>query len=188
MSQNEVTAGDLMSFMVATQTIQRYSSAFIIVFCLLCVFSLLWSSRCFVTFDLWLDVMLSYWLTVVSRSPKSQHVGICGLLHVISWLFRDIISTLTVVGYSLSLVRWRSTLCQMICETPLTAQQLSDNCWKHTFSLPISMFSALGVSHVMCCINLQYLLTYLTKHRTVWSLVDWLSCVYCSISRSLDQL
>ena len=27
MSQNEVTAGDLMSFMVATQTIQRYDSA-----------------------------------------------------------------------------------------------------------------------------------------------------------------
>ena len=51
-------------------------------------------------------------------------VGICGLLHVISWPFRDIVSTLTVVGHSLSLVRWRSTLCQLICETPLSAQQL----------------------------------------------------------------
>ena len=67
----------------------------------------------------------------------------------------------TVVGHSLSLVRWRSTLCQIICETLLSAQQLLDNCWKHTFSLPISTFSALGVSHVMHYINLRYLLTYL---------------------------
>jgi len=54
-------------------------------------------------------------------------------------------------------------LCQMICETPLLAQQPSDNCWKHTFSLPISTFSALLVSHVMRYINLRYLLllTYL---------------------------
>ena len=99
--------------------------------------------------------------TVVSCSPKSQHVGTYGLLHVISWPFRHIISTLTVVRHSLSLVRWRSTLCQMICETPLLAQQLSDSCWKHTFSLPIGTFSALGVSHVMRYINLHYLLTYL---------------------------
>jgi len=118
------------------------------------------------------ESVTSYWLTgvcsakrqctcptVVSRSPKSQHVGIytvC-MLHVISWPFRDIVSTLTVVGHSPSLVRWRSKLCQLICETP----QLSDNCWKHTFSLPISTFSALGVSHVMRYINLRYLLTYL---------------------------
>ena len=60
-----------------------------------------------------------------------------------------------------SWVRWRSTLCQLICETPLSAQQPSDNCWKHTFSLPISTFNALEVSHVMRYINLRYLLTYL---------------------------
>jgi len=66
--------------------------------------------------------------TAVSRSPKSQHIGICGLLHIISWPFRDIVSALTVVGHSLSLLRWRSTLCQLICETPLSAQQLWDNC------------------------------------------------------------
>ena len=99
--------------------------------------------------------------TVVSRSPRLQHVGICGLLHVItsSWPLRDIVSTLTVVGHSLLLVLWRSTLCQLICETPLSAQQLPDNCWKHTFSLPIRLFtfSALGVSHVMRYINLRYL-------------------------------
>jgi len=91
-------------------------------------------------------------------------VFICGLLTVISWPFRDIVSALTVVGHSPSLVRWRLTLCQIICETPLLAQQLSDNCWKHTFSLPISTFSALGVSHVMCYINLRYLLTYLLTY------------------------
>ena len=58
--------------------------------------------------------------------------------------------------------------CQMICETPLSAMQPSDNCWKHTFSLPISTFGALRVSHVMRYINLtlryvtlRYLLTYL---------------------------
>jgi len=59
--------------------------------------------------------------TVVSQSPKSQHVGIYSPLHVISWPFHDIVSALTVVGHSLSLVLRRSTLCQMICETPLSA-------------------------------------------------------------------
>ena len=49
----------------------------------------------------------------------------------------------------------------------LSAQQLSDNCWKHTFSLPISTFSALGVSHVMRYINLRYLLTYLLTFTAV---------------------
>ena len=61
-----------------------------------------------------------------------------------------------------------SAKCQLICETPLSAQQLSDNCWKHTFSLPISTFRALGpgVSHVMRNINLRYLLTKTTfKNR-----------------------
>jgi len=50
--------------------------------------------------------------------------------------------------------RWSNDV-QLICETPLSAQQLSDNCWKHTFTLPISTFSALGVSHVMRYINLH---------------------------------
>jgi len=69
-----------------------------------------------------------------------QHVGIYALLHVIShspldkiqsrglcisWPFRDIVLKLTVVGHSLSLVRWRSRLCQMICETPLSGCQHS---------------------------------------------------------------
>ena len=36
-----------------------------------------------------------------------------------------------------------------------------------TFSLPISTFSALGVSHVMRYINLRYLLTYLTVVKDV---------------------
>ena len=39
---------------------------------------------------------------------------------------------------------------------------------KTLFSLPISTFSALGVSHVMRSINVRYLLTYLLtyiKHR-----------------------
>ena len=37
----------------------------------------------------------------------------------------------------------------------------SDSRWRLIFSLPISTFSALGVSHVMCSINVRYLLTYL---------------------------
>ena len=102
----------------------------------------------------------------VQRPIPVAQVAVCGLLHVISWPFRDIVSALTVVEHSLSLVRWRSTLCQMICETPLSAQQPSDNCWKRTFSVPISMFSALGVSHVMRYINLRYLLTYLLTSRS----------------------
>ena len=76
--------------------------------------------------------------TVVSRSPKSQHIGICGLLHVISWPFHDIVSALTVVGHLLSLVWWRSTLCQIICETTLSAQQLLDKIVKNTPFLCLS--------------------------------------------------
>ena len=53
-----------------------------------------------------------------------------------------------------------SMLCQTIYDSPQSAQQPSDNHWRHTFSLPISTFSALGVSHVMRYINARYLLTY----------------------------
>jgi len=58
--------------------------------------------------------------------------------------------------------RWSDDIkrSQMICEIPLSAQQPSDNRWRHTCSLHISTFSALGVSHVMRYINLRYLLTY----------------------------
>ena len=57
---------------------------------------------------------------IVSWLSKSQHVGIYTLLHIISWPFCDIVLALAVIGHSLSLVRWRSMLCQMI---PLSAQQ-----------------------------------------------------------------
>ena len=74
------------------------------------------------------------------------------------------------------------SLCQMICETPLSAQQPADNRWKHTFSLPISTFSALGVSHVMRYTNLRYLFTYLltrdTKRRQK---VSELACITSSL-------
>ena len=49
----------------------------------------------------------------------------------------------------------------IIYEISQSAQQHSDNRWRHTISLPISMFSALGVFHVMRYINVRYLLTYL---------------------------
>jgi len=42
-----------------------------------------------------------------------------------------------------------------------SAQQPSDNHWRRIFSLPISTFSALGVSHIMHYINARYLLNYL---------------------------
>ena len=116
-----------------------------------------------------LPVYLSNCCIPVSQVAIRRHLR--SAAYVISWPFRDIVFALiTVVGHSLSLVRWRSTLCQIICETPLSAQQLSDNCWKHsnhTFSLPISTFSALGVSHVMRYINLRYLLTYFSVLDTV---------------------
>ena len=72
----------------------------------------------------------------------------------------------SLFGHSLSLVRWR-TLSEMICEIPLSAQQPSDNCWKRISSLPISTFSALGVSHVMRCI-IRYLLTYLLTYLFIY--------------------
>jgi len=53
------------------------------------------------------------------------------------------------------------TLCQMIYEILQSAHRPSDSRWRLIFSLPISMFSALGVSHVMRSINVRYLLTYL---------------------------
>jgi len=40
---------------------------------------------------------------------------------------------------------------------------------KTIFSLPISTFSTLGVSHVMRCINVRYLLTYLSQYRPLES-------------------
>ena len=61
------------------------------------------------------------------------------------------------------------TLYQMICEILRSAHRLSDSCWRLIFSLPISTFSALGVSHVMCYINVRYLLTYLTGYIVVFS-------------------
>ena len=82
-------------------------------------------------------------------------------LHVISWPYVDIVSALTVGGHLLSLVRRCLTLCQMIYEILQSAHRLSDSRWRLIFSLPISTFSALGVSHVMRSINVRYLLAYL---------------------------
>ena len=45
----------------------------------------------------------------------------------------------------------------------LSAHRSSDSRWRLIFSLPISTFSALGVSHVMRSINVRYLLFYLLK-------------------------
>ena len=76
-----------------------------------------------------------------------QHVTICRRITTdySSWF----VSTLTVGRHLLSLVRRSSTLCQMIYEIPRSAQQPLDSCWRHIFSLPISTFSALGMSHIM---------------------------------------
>ena len=59
--------------------------------------------------------------TVAFQSPKSLHVGIYAPLHVISWPYLDIVSARSGGGHLLSLVRRRSTLCQMICEIPQSA-------------------------------------------------------------------
>ena len=95
--------------------------------------------------------------------PVNQilHGGIYVPLHVISWPYLDIVSALTVGGHLLSLVRRCLTLCQMIYVILQSAHRLSDSRRRHIFSLPISTFSALGVSHVMRSINVRYLLTYL---------------------------
>ena len=64
-------------------------------------------------------------------------------------------------GHLLSLVRRCLTLYLMIYEILQSAHRPSDSRWRLIFSLPISTFSALGVSHVMRSINVRYLLTYL---------------------------
>jgi len=64
--------------------------------------------------------------------------------------------------YLLSLV-WRClTLCLIIYEILQSAHRPSDSRWRLIFSLPISTFSALGVSHVLRSINVRYLLYLLT--------------------------
>ena len=52
----------------------------------------------------------------------------------------------------------------MIYEILQSAHRPSDSRWRLIFSLPISTFSALGVSHVMRSINVRYLLTYLLTY------------------------
>jgi len=64
-------------------------------------------------------VYLSNCCITVAQVATRRHLY--APMHVISWPFRDIVSALTVVGHSLSLVWWRSTLYQMICETPQSA-------------------------------------------------------------------
>jgi len=81
--------------------------------------------------------------------------------------YLDIVSALTVGGHLLSLVRRCLTLCQMIYEILQSAHRPSDSRWRLVFSLPISTFSALGVSHVMRSINVRYLLTYLLRTTAV---------------------
>jgi len=59
----------------------------------------------------------------------------------------------------------------MIYEILQSAQQPLD---RYTFSLPISTFSALGVSHAMRYINARYLLTYLQRSYSI----RWARLVY----------
>ena len=77
----------------------------------------------------------------------------------------------------LSLVRRRRclTLCLMIYEILQSAHRPSDSRSRHYFFLPISTFSALGVSHVMRSINVRYLLTYLALQECPWGELPWTS-------------
>jgi len=104
-----------------------------------------------------------------TASPRGSILTVLVLVLVLTLIVSILVLVLCPSSQHLRLSRIRCrwsddvlTLCQIMCETPLSAQQLSDNCWKHTFSLPVSTFSALGVSHVMRYINLCYLLTYFT--------------------------
>jgi len=99
---------------------------------------------------------------------------------------------LTVGGHLLSLVRRCLTLCLMIYEILQSPHRPSDSRWRLIFSLPISTFSALGVSHVMRSINVRYLLTYLLdifKQRVQDSpskKVLW--CDLCHFALRMDDL
>jgi len=105
--------------------------------------------------------------TAAFQSVEQLHGGIYTPLHVISWLYLDIVSAPTVGVHLLSLVRRCLTLCLMIYESLQSAHRTSDSRWRLIFSLPISTFSALGVSHVMRSINVRYLLTYFFR---------WIGC------------
>ena len=50
-----------------------------------------------------------------------------------------------------------------IYEILQSAHRPSDSRWRHIFSLPISTFSALGVSRVMRSINVRYLLDFMIE-------------------------
>ena len=83
----------------------------------------------------------------------------------ISWSYLDIVSALTP-GHPLSLV-WRCwTLYRVIYEILQSAHWPSNSHWRRIFSLPISTFSALGVScnALYKCTILTYFLTYLLTY------------------------
>ena len=113
------------------------------------------------------SVSLNWRSFPVLRSAYSWRVTTYVTLHVINWPYLDIVSTLTVGGHFLSLVRRCLTLCLMIYEILQSAHRPSDSRWRLIFSLPISTFSALGLSHVMRSINVRYLLTYLLKPSAI---------------------
>jgi len=113
--------------------------------------------------------------TAAFQSVKLLHGGIYAPLHVINWPYLDIVSALTVGGHLLSLVRRCLTLCLMIYEILQSAHRPSDYRWRLIFSLPISTFSALGVSRnaLYKCTIFSYLLTYFTNraidpHHAEW--------------------
>ena len=148
--------------------------------------------------------------TVPFQSVKSLHGSIYAPLHVISWPYLDIVSALTVGGQLLSLVRRCLTLCLMSYEILQSAHRPSDSRWRLIFSLPISTFSALGVSHVMrsITINARYLLTYfyfpdVIKFRVAVHTISekaynpdraqgcitvlWLSACICAVSEQIKM-
>ena len=75
----------------------------------------------------------------------------------------------------------------MIYEILHSAHRLSDSRWRLIFSLPISTFSALGVSHVMRSINVYdtYLLTYLVKCKNLNKNVQRILTNFKNTSREL---
>ena len=132
----------------------------------------LWKSVAF-TLTTSLSALLCHCVVKSQRkllhSSQSRHGGIYAQLHVISWPYLDIVSALTVGRHLLLLVWQCSTLCQMIyrsCSQHINLRTIVED---SSFSLPISTFSSLGVSHVMHYINAQYLLTYLPKSSVICS-------------------
>ena len=118
-----------------------------------------------------MDVLPSSWRRTVFRSLQLPSGSICVLLFVISWWYRLTASARMVVGLSQLPARRRGTHCQHSFVMWRTAPLHLDDYLRLICFLSTSIYSALGVSAIMCYINRRftYLLTTSSSSSSISS-------------------